>query len=75
MSIVANEGKNVLVNYNFMLRVEGIYDLPCRSVHSFTKENEFEFVQEGGLNDYVHMLCSDVSSQKPLASAKQQQAA
>lgn len=61
MSIVANEGKNVLVNYNFMLRVEGIYDLPCRSVHSFTKENEFEFVQEGGLNDYVHMLRKPIS--------------
>ncbi|MBR3910996.1 MAG: hypothetical protein IKJ54_06830, partial [Anaerotignum sp.] len=56
MSIVANEGKNVLVNYNYMLRVEGIYDLPCKAVHSFTKENEFEYVQEGGLNDYVHML-------------------
>lgn len=59
--LVANQSKNVLVNYNFMLRVEGIYDLPCKSVHSFTKENEFEYVQEGGLNDYVHMLRKPVS--------------
>jgi len=44
-----------------MLRVEGIYDVPCKSVHSFTKENEFEYVQEGGLNDYVHMLRKPVS--------------
>ena len=61
MSIFANEGKNVLVSYNYMLRVEGIYDLPCKSVHSFTKENEFEYVQEGGLNDYVHMLRKPIS--------------
>ena len=59
--LVSNQSKNVLVNYNFMLRVEGIYDLPCKSVHSFTKENEFEYVQEGGLNDYVHMLRKSVS--------------
>lgn len=58
---VSNQSKNVLVNYNFMLRVEGIYDLPCKSVHSFTKENEFEYVQEGGVNDYVHMLRKPVS--------------
>ena len=59
--LVSNQSKNVLVNYNFMLRVEGIYDLPCKAVHSFTKENEFEYVQEGGLNDYVHMLRKPVS--------------
>ena len=59
--LVLNQSKNVLVNYNFMLRVEGIYDLPCKSVHSFTKENEFEYVQEGGLNDYVHLLRKPVS--------------
>ena len=59
--LVSNQSRNVLVNYNFMLRVEGIYDLPCKSVHSFTKENEFEYVQEGGLNDYVHMLRKPVS--------------
>ena len=59
--IVINTGENVLVSYNYMLRVEGIYDLPCKAVHSFTKENEFEYVQEGGLNDYVHMLRKPVS--------------
>ncbi len=61
MMIVANEGRDVLVSYNYMLRVEGVYDLPCKAVHSFTKENEFEFVQEGGLNDYVHMLRKPIS--------------
>lgn len=61
MAVWANEGKDVLVSYNYMLRVEGVYDLPCKAVHSFTKENEFEYVQEGGLNDYVHMLRKPVS--------------
>ena len=53
--VVMNQGLNPLVNYNFMLRVEGVFDLPCKTVHSFTKENEYEYIQEGGLNDYVHM--------------------
>ena len=38
---VQNFGKNPAVNFNFMLRVEGIYDLPCKSVHVFQKENEY----------------------------------
>ncbi len=61
MSIFANQGKDVLVGYNYMLRVEGIFDLPCKAVHSFTKENEFDFIQEGGINDYVHMLRKPIS--------------
>ncbi len=58
---VQNFGKNPAVNFNFMLRVEGIYDLPCKSVHVFQKENEYEFIQEGGLNDYVHMRRKPIS--------------
>ncbi len=56
-----DDGRNVLVNYNYVLRVEGIYDVPCKAVHSFKKENEFEHVQEGGLNDYVHLLRKPIS--------------
>ena len=41
-TIVSNQGLNPLVNYNFMLRVEGLFDLPCKAVHSFTKENEYD---------------------------------
>lgn len=59
--LVSNMGNNPLVGYNFMLRVEGIYDLPCKSVKAFTKENEYEYIQEGGLNDYVHMRRKPVS--------------
>lgn len=53
--LVMNQGLNPLEGFNFMLRVEGVYDLPCKSIHAFTKENEYEYIQEGGLNDYVHM--------------------
>lgn len=59
--LVMNQGNNPLVGFNFMLRVEGIYDLPCKSVKAFTKENEYEIIQEGGLNDYVHMRRKPIS--------------
>ena len=58
---VRNYGKNPAVNFNFMLRVEGVYDLPCRSVRAFQRENEYELIQEGGLNDYVHMRRKPIS--------------
>lgn len=53
--VVWNQGKNPLVNFNFMLRVELAYDLPCKSVRAFSRELEYDYIQEGGLNDYVHM--------------------
>lgn len=53
--VVWNQGKNPLVNFNFMLRVELMFDLPCKSVRAFTRELEYDYIQEGGLNDYVHM--------------------
>ena len=53
--IVWNQGKNPLVNFNFMLRVELLFDLPCKSVRAFSRELEYDYIQEGGLNDYVHM--------------------
>lgn len=53
--LVWNQGKNPLVNFNFMLRVEMLYDLPCKGIRAFSRELEYDFIQEGGLNDYVHM--------------------
>ena len=53
--VVWNQGKNPLVNFNFMLRVELMFDLPCKSVRAFSRELEYDYIQEGGLNDYVHM--------------------
>lgn len=59
-----NKGLTPLINFNFTLQVEGIYNLPCKSVHVFQRENEYEYYQEGGLNDYVHLLRKPLS--KPL---------
>jgi predicted nucleic acid-binding Zn-ribbon protein len=58
---IMNKGLNPLVNFNFLLRVELAFDLPCKSVKAFTRENEYEFIQEGGLNDYVHMRRKPIS--------------
>jgi len=59
--LVMNQGLNPLVSFNFMLRVELLYDLPCKSVKAFTREMEYELIQEGGLNDYVHMRRKPIS--------------
>ncbi|MDR1952985.1 MAG: hypothetical protein LBQ21_00665 [Clostridiales Family XIII bacterium] len=59
--LALNKGLAPLVGYNFMLRVEGLYDLPCKSVKAFVRENEYELIQEGGLNDYVHMRRKPIS--------------
>ncbi len=58
---VMNAGLNPMPNFNFMLRVEGAIDVPCRSIKAFTRELEFEIIQEGGLNDYVHMRRKPIS--------------
>lgn len=60
-SLVCSAGISPVPSYNFMLRVEGIMDLPCKSVKAFSKELEFELIQEGGLNDYVHMRRKPIS--------------
>ncbi|MCR5467359.1 MAG: hypothetical protein K6F37_00220 [Lachnospiraceae bacterium] len=48
-----NYNREPAPSFNFFLRVEGVFDAPCRSVRAFTKENDFEEIQEGGRNDYV----------------------
>jgi hypothetical protein len=60
-TLFINKGSNPLVNFNFLLRVEAMFDLPCKSVKAFTRELEFEYIQEGGLNDYVHMRRKPIS--------------
>jgi hypothetical protein len=58
---VRNEGFEPLTNFNFLLRVEGMFDLPCKSVKAFTRELEYDQIQEGGLNDYVHLRRKPIS--------------
>ena len=56
-----NAGLSPVPSYNFMLRVEGVMDLPCKPIRAFSKEMEYELIQEGGLNDYVHMKRKPIS--------------
>ncbi len=53
--------KEPLINYNFLVGVEGMFDLPCRSISGFQKKEEYEYIQEGGVNDYVHIRRKPVS--------------
>ena len=59
--LVVNTGDNPVINFAFMLRVEGVFDLPCKSVKGIRRENEFDYIQEGGLNDYVHLKRKAIS--------------
>ena len=48
-------------SYNLQLTVEALYDIPIKAVRNLNKQNEFEHIMEGGLNDYVHMRRKPIS--------------
>ena len=50
------EDKPPIVNFNFVLRVEALWDVACKSIRIERKENEFDLIQEGGLNDFPHRI-------------------
>lgn len=52
---------NPIPAFNFVLMVEAVYFLPIKTIRAFTKENEFEYIKEGGVNDYVHMKRKPIS--------------
>lgn len=54
-NVFTNYSKDPAIGYNFLLRVEGIYDVPCRKISPIRKDNEYEIIKEGGVNDYVHL--------------------
>lgn len=56
-----NTGEAVMPGFNFILRVEMAQDCPCRAIKGLRRENEFDYIQEGGLNDYVHMKRKPIS--------------
>ncbi len=55
MGIHVEKGISPVINNNFLLRVEAVFDLPCRKVSNIQVEQEFETIQEGGVNDYVRL--------------------
>lgn len=46
--------KQAYASMNFMLTVNG-QDLPCKNFRSIQQEIEYEGIQEGGINNYVHI--------------------
>ncbi len=52
---------NPITAFNFVLEVEGVYFMPLKTVRAFTKENEYEYIREGGVNDYVHLKRKPIS--------------
>lgn len=59
--IFVTKGENPLVNCNFLLRVESLFDIPCKKVSGITQEQEFETIQSGGVNDCVYLRQKPVS--------------
>lgn len=55
MGIIVEKGMGPVINNNFLLRVEAIFDLPCRKISNIQVEQEYEAIQEGGVNDYVRL--------------------
>lgn len=52
--LVWNDRREPVPIYNFFVRGEmGLLDAPCKSVRAFTREFDYEEIQEGGRNDYV----------------------
>lgn len=45
----------VLPSFRFTLMVEGGVEIPLKSIRPFQKENEFEVIEEGGMNDFVRI--------------------
>lgn len=56
-----NLGTAVMPAHSFMLRVEAAIDVPCRAVKNIVRNNEFDYIQEGGVNDYVHLKRRPIS--------------
>lgn len=63
-TIIEDQGNNPLLNNNFLLRVDAVYDLPCFKISGFRNEKEFEKIQAGGVNDYVYLRQKPIT--KPL---------
>lgn len=56
-----SDERNILPNFRFYLLVNGIFEVPLKSVRAFTRENEYDYIQEGGQNDFVHLKRKPIS--------------
>ena len=42
-----------ITGQNFILRVNSYIDIPLKSIGEFTERKEYDYIQQGGVNDYV----------------------
>lgn len=61
-NIISDDGNNPVINSNFLLRVDAIFDLPCKRIGSIKYDYEYESIQAGGENDYVYLRRKHASS-------------
>ena len=52
---VKNPHGEFLTAYRFELRVNAM-SVPLKAIRAFSREAEYEYIQEGGINDYVHII-------------------
>ncbi len=57
----AMKDHNVIPAYRFQLKVNGFFDVPLKAVRPIARKYEYEPIQEGGLNDYVHIKRKPIS--------------
>lgn len=63
---VSNMKNNeMIMSMNFLLTMDR-EEIPCKSIHGFHREREQEYIQEGGMNDYVHLRPKPVSKPSTL---------
>lgn len=58
---VITNAHDYITAYSFSLLVDGVTKVPCRSIKAFRREAEYDLIQEGGLNDYVHLVRKGVT--------------
>ena len=56
-----SEVHDIIPSFNFYLLVNGVDEIPLKSVQPFSRDNEYEPIQEGGMNDYVYLKRKPIS--------------
>ena len=56
-----SEVHDMIPSFNFYLLVDGVHEIPLKSVQPFTRDNEYDTIQEGGMNDYVYLKRKPIS--------------
>lgn len=59
-----NFGRQAVAGMYFVLSIDGT-ELPCKSIQSMEEEQEYDYIQEGGKNDGVHIVKKPLT--KPLS--------